>query len=59
LEFCVWGSSVKNKSSVINVPDGEFKFPDCDSEAPLVIMANETLPLGHKLTRPYPWWKPL
>jgi hypothetical protein len=47
-EFCIWGSSVKNKASVVNVPYGEFKFPDCDSAAPLVIMANESLPLCHK-----------
>jgi hypothetical protein len=47
---------LKNETSVINVPDGEFRFPDCDSATPLVTVADEaSFLLHHSLMRPYCW----
>jgi hypothetical protein len=39
---------LRSEASVINVPEGEFKFPDCDTETPPVIVANETFLLHYK-----------
>jgi hypothetical protein len=38
----------------MNVPGGEFKFPDSDTATPFVIIADEAFPLHHNLMRPYP-----
>jgi hypothetical protein len=31
----------RNDASDINIPDGEFRFLDCDSPSPVVIVVNE------------------
>jgi hypothetical protein len=49
-----FGEALSNDASDMNVPGGEFKFPDSDTATPLVIVADEAFPLHHNLMRPQP-----